>query len=33
MTESMAASLQRYLQEGRDALMRALHGLDEYDAR
>jgi hypothetical protein len=29
----VSADLQRYLQDGRDAMMRALDGLSEYDAR
>jgi Protein of unknown function (DUF664) len=29
----LAADLRTYLQEGRDAMLRALEGLDEYDAR
>jgi hypothetical protein len=29
----VSADLQRYLQDGRDAVMRALDGLSEYDAR
>jgi hypothetical protein len=33
MTDDLARSLQRYLQQGREAMLRALEGLDEYDAR
>lgn len=33
MTQALAADLGRYLQQGRDALVRALDGLNEYDAR
>ena len=31
--DAIAADLQRYLQESRDALLRSLDGLSEYDAR
>jgi hypothetical protein len=33
MTSGMSADLHRYLQQGRDAMMRALDGLGEYDIR
>lgn len=33
MTDFMADPLRRYLQDGRDSVMRALTGLSEYDAR
>jgi Protein of unknown function (DUF664) len=32
-TPGLPADLQRYLQQGRDALLRALDGVSEYDAR
>ncbi len=33
MTDAMTGPLRQYLQEGRDAMLRALDGLGEYDAR
>ena len=33
MTDAMTAPLRQYLQEGRDAMMRTLYELGEYDAR
>jgi hypothetical protein len=33
MTDAMTGPLLQYLQQGRDAMMRALDGLGEYDAR
>ncbi len=33
MPDALSADLQRYLQQGRDAVLRALDGLSEHDAR
>ncbi|GAA4405243.1 DinB family protein [Fodinibacter luteus] len=33
MPDGLAADLQRYLQQGRDGILRALDGVGEYDAR
>ncbi len=33
MSDVMADPLRRYLQDGRESMMRALTGLSEYDAR
>ena len=33
MTDAMTGSLRQYMQQGRDAMMRALEELGEYDAR